>query len=472
MDQKPMLFLNQQQKLIMTPQLRQAISLLQMPSLELADYLEQQILENPLLETDGRDQEVEIQEKGGQEDAVAPNDSGIDWQTYLEEERGTLSSAGTSARSSFEERPGDPFVTSVTPSLQDYLLEQLHLTAWEGNLYQRAEYIIGNLDDRGYLVFKLDELAAEQHCSMQEMEEALALVQSFEPAGIGARSLKECLALQLKKNSFATSELFEMLNYLEDLGTGKLPKIAQALRLSVGQVQAMADIIRTLEPKPGQRFLPAGEVRFIVADIMVEEVMGQFIILVNDTSTPHLRINQAYRDAFLQRKEKEVRDFVEERLNAAAWLIKSVEQRRLTLYKVADAVMRRQEDFLRYGASCLKPLTMREVAEEIGMHESTVSRATANKYVQSPQGIYEFKYFFANRLGEEQEMSTEGIKRSLRSLLAQENPLRPYSDQILSEKLKEKGIEISRRTVAKYRDEMGIPAASVRKRYEYAEDKV
>jgi len=228
-------------------------------------------------------------------------------------------------------------------------------------------------------------------------------------------------------------------------------------------------LVRKLDPKPGLSFSGPGDVRYVVPDVVIEEIEGEFIILVNDITVPRLGINKVYREALSLEEGTETRKFVEQKLNAAVWLIRSIEQRRLTLYKVSNAIVKWQTEFLRSGIRYLKPLTLRDIAEEIGVHESTVSRATSHKYIQTPRGIFEFKFFFASKMGRghnnDSSITTEGIKLALRDIITSENPKSPYSDQKLADLLKAKDMVISRRTVAKYRDELGIAATTVRKRY-------
>lgn len=458
--------LEQTQKLIMTPELRQAIAVLQLSALELSNYVEQQMLENPLLEVveDSVDKGMESnpEESLSQDkDQKSENDWDMNWEEYFQYQDEPISreydpEAGQNSR--FE-----PFVTTA-PSLHEHLLEQVHIQ--KANISQELlEYIIGNLDDNGYLSMPLEEIAKQLQLPLEEVEKGLRYIQTLDPLGVGARSLEECLRLQLPLLEHCPPQMSEFLNHLEELAAGKLNKIANQMKITPSQVQEMADLLRTLDPKPGRRFPGSGDVRYIVPDVMIEEVEGEFIILVNDVTVPRLGVNQAYRQVLNQNSETELRKFVEQKLNAAVWLIRSIEQRRLTLYKVADAIVRRQQDFLRKGIQYLKPLTLKDIAEAIGVHESTVSRATANKYVQTPRGIFEFKYFFATGLGSEQEITATGIKQALKEIIAGEDPKNPYSDQKISEILKERNIEISRRTVAKYRDELGIPSTVMRKRY-------
>ncbi len=459
--------LEQTQKLIMTPELRQAIAVLQLSALELSGYVEQQMLENPLLDVidDSADKSADhTQEDSPAQEKNEGAEEGpwdMNWEEYFQHQEERISKeydpdAGQSTR--FE-----PFL-AAGPSLQEHLLEQIHIQRVPMS-QKLLEYIVGNLDDNGYLTLSLEEIGKQLQLPLEEVEKGLAVIQGLDPLGVGARSLEECLLLQLPLLADYPPELPEFLKYLEDLAAGRLQRIAAQLKITPSQVQDMADLIRTLDPKPGRSFAGTGEVRYIVPDVVVEEVEGEYIILVNDVTVPRLGINQVYRKALSQNNESEIRKFVEQKLNAAAWLIRSIEQRRLTLYKVADAIVRRQEEFLRRGIRCLKPLNLKDIAEEIGVHESTVSRATANKYIQTPRGIFEFKFFFATGLGSEQGMTTEGIKQALKEIIAAEDPKSPYSDQKLSEILKEKNMEISRRTVAKYRDELGLPSTALRKRY-------
>ncbi|WP_407306328.1 RNA polymerase factor sigma-54 [Desulfosporosinus sp. SB140] len=460
------LSLEQTQKLIMTPELRQAITILQLSALELSTYVEEQLLENPLLETQEEILDVKAEsEANGAEESPSDDKWEVDWQDYFhdqEENRVRQERVVVEEKQRF-----DPFITAA-PTLQEHLLEQLHVQKISASL-PVAEYIVGNLDDNGGLTITLEDIAREKNVSLETAEEALAAVQGLDPLGIGARSLEECLRLQLPLLPNYPPELPELLKYLEDLAAGRLQRIAHAMKLSISRVQELADLIRKLDPKPGLRFSGPGDVRYIVPDVVIEEIGGEFIILVNDITVPRLGINKAYREALSNEEETDTRKFVEQKLNAAAWLIRSIEQRRLTLYKVANAIVKWQTDFLRYGIRHLKPLTLRDIAEEIGVHESTVSRATSHKYVQTPRGIFEFKFFFANSMGRghnnDSNITTEEIKFALREIISSENPKSPYSDQKLADLLKAKTMVISRRTVAKYRDELGIPAATVRKRY-------
>jgi len=458
--------IEQTQKLMMTPELRQAITILQLSALELSTYVEEQILENPLLEV----QEENMDGKGeaeppAEEERLADEKWDVDWQDYFHDQE---DSKVRQERVVIDEKQRfDPFIASA-PTLLEHLLEQLHVQKYSVSLCV-AEYIVGNLNDNGCLTLSLEDIAWETNVPLETVEKALAVVQTLDPLGVGARNLEECLLLQLPLLPNYPPELPEFLKHLEDLAAGRLQRIAHALKISLSQVQEMADLIRTLDPKPGLSFSGPGDVRYVVPDVVIEEIQGEFIILVNDVTVPRLGINKAYREALSHEKGTDTRKFVDQKLNSAAWLIRSIEQRRLTLYKVANAIVKWQTEFLHYGIRHLKPLTLRDIAEEIGVHESTVSRATSHKYVQTPRGIYEFKFFFANSMGRghqsDSNITTEGIKLALRDIINSENPKSPYSDQKLADLLKAKDMKISRRTVAKYRDELGIAATTVRKRY-------
>jgi RNA polymerase sigma-54 factor len=275
--------------------------------------------------------------------------------------------------------------------------------------------------------------------------------------------------IQLEQQNKKTPILERLiLHHLEDLAAGKLAKLANLFGVPPIELQQQADIIKTLDPKPGRKFSNADDVRYITPDVVVERVEGHYVVMVNDTITPRLEISNAYKAMLGKDADHGAKEFVETKLNAAVWLIKSIEQRRLTLYKVADSIVRLQRDFLDYGVKQLKPMTLKRIADMIGMHESTVSRATSNKYIQTPQGVFELKFFFTRGLESTSEggtTSSECIKRMLLEMVQVEDPVNPYSDQKFSDKLKIKGIKISRRTVAKYRDELNIPNAAQRRRY-------
>ncbi len=448
--------LEQAQKLIITPELRQAITVLQLPTTELAAYVEEQLQENPLLE---------VREDGDGQAAEDQDGPDYDWVEYFQDS----SDLGLPARNEERETRRDQF-WSTPPSLAEHLLFQLALHPCSGRIREIAEYLTGNIDENGYLQVGVEEVAAQLKVPVAEVEAALRVVQSLDPPGVGARDLQECLLLQVEHLGIEDGTLIRLINdHLQDVGLGRLNRVAQLMNLPVQEVQRAADRLRALDPKPGRNFAGAQQVRYIVPDVVVEKVAGEYVVLVNDVMVPRLTINNAYRAVLLQGKagDSEARRFVESRLAAATWLIRSIEQRRLTLYKVARCLVDLQRDFLDHGPKYLKPLNLRQVAEIVGLHESTVSRATANKYMQTPRGIFEMKYFFSSGLNcsDGSVTSAESIKKLLQELVTQEDTRAPLSDRQIADFFASRGLKISRRTVAKYRQELGIPSVSQRRRY-------
>ncbi len=465
------LHLEQSQKLIMTPELRQAITVLQLSSLELTAYIEHQLQENPMLElhedeTERGSEPAEKEEfdKSGEE----KKEYDLDWEEYFQDS----SDLGVVYREQRAERPDFTYENflSQAPTLTEHLMSQLYLS--QCCLQDRliGEYLIGNIDENGYLQVSLPEAASRMKLNLCEAARALNMIHGFDPPGVGARNLEECLLIQIQQlgiRNGITKKLVE--HYLEDLAKGKIGRIAQDIGVAVQDVQEAADILRTLDPKPGRNFSGPNDTRYIIPDVVLEKVEGEYVVLVNDVAIPRIAINAAYRSALAKDKycDLKTRRFVESKLNAAAWLLRSIEQRRLTLYKVAKCLVELQRDFLDHGIKYLRPLNLRVVAEKVDLHESTVSRATSNKYIQTPQGVLEMKFFFPTGLSNVtgNTTSTEYIKIMLREIVAGEESTAPFSDQSITDMFKRKGITISRRTVAKYRSELGIPAAGKRKRY-------
>lgn len=457
--------LEQTQKLIITPELRQAIAILQLSSLELSEFLERELMENPVLEM-GEEPEEATTVDESQAD-MDQDKFDIDWQEYFADGR-DLGYTGM-AETKTEESSFEQFV-SEDSTLHEHLMMQLQLSRVENIIAIIGEFLIGNIDDNGYLKITLEEAADQLGYSVEEVEAALQIIQEFDPPGVGARNLAECLLIQFHY-LYGENPLAETIiaNHLEDLGEGRITKIAKTLDITPSEVQCIGDLIRTLDPKPGRRFGGNLDTRYIVPDVVVEKVAGEYVILVNDHVGSRLRINSKYRDLLGTGKacDEEAKKFIESKLNSALWIIRSIEQRRLTLYRVVKAIVAFQLEFLEYGVKHLKPLTLRQVAEELDLHESTISRAIANKYVQTPQGVFELKFFFASgveRAGG-RGVAAESIKKIIQELIDKEDPANPLTDQALTDNLKRQGIRISRRTVAKYRDEMGIPAANRRKRF-------
>lgn len=451
--------LEQSQKLIMTPELRQAIQLLQYNSLELNDYLKNEMEENPLLEMENPNNEIEeLQE--------IPEDKEIDWKELAEKYDDY--SYKTPRDKNQEEYNYEAF-TTYTKTLKEYLLDQLNLTVLGDKEYLIGDYIIQNIDENGYLEADIDEIANMTKSKETDVEEVLKIIQSFEPLGVGARDLKECLLIQIKEKNEIDPTIVKIVEeYLDDLACNRMIKIAKELDIELFRMQEVCDYIKTLEPKPGRAFSDSGEhVKFIIADATIEEVEGEFVIIINDITGPKLNINSFYRDLLKNSSDDEAKNFLSEKLDSAIWIIKSIEQRKQTIYKVVESILKYQIDFFRHGEKGLIPLTLKEVAHDIGMHESTISRATNGKYVQTPRGIFELKYFFTTGLpGSSGDISSTSIKSSIKKMIEDENTNKPLSDQLIADKLEELGASISRRTVAKYRDELNIPSSSKRKRFD------
>jgi RNA polymerase sigma-54 factor len=363
-----------------------------------------------------------------------------------------------------EETRFENFVGTTT-SLADYLYEQLRLSPAEADVRAAGDEIIGNLDEDGYLRATLEEMAEKTGLSGAVYEKALALVQTFDPPGVAARDLRECLLIQLRLQEEPDPLAIEILEtHFEPFQRCKYAEIARALKRDLERVQEAVEEIATLEPKPGRRFAPS-DTRYVVPDVHVHKTDDGYAIVLNDDGIPRLRINPYYRSMLVRGQGDEARRYVEDRLRSAIWLIKSVHQRQRTLYRVTDSIVKFQKEFLDQGLPNLRPLSLRDVAEDIGMHESTVSRVTTNKYVQTPQGLFELKFFFHSGIatGRGDMVSSISVKKMIQDLVAQEVQLKPLSDQEITRTLKQRGLSIARRTVAKYREELGILPSHQRK---------
>jgi len=467
--------LEQTQKLVITHELCQAITVLQLSSLELSTYIEKQIEENPLLELieddagDGWEYIAGEKHDGPEEEK---HEQGLSWEEYVEDyfydDRDSWI-AHLNKPQEQQEYGFEKFL-SQAPTLSEHLMSQLNLSHCSCRDKLIGEYLIGNIDENGYLRVSLAEAAEQLKVSTSEVAKVLTLIQSFEPAGVGARNLQECLFIQLEHLGVKNEIINKLIsNHLVDLAKGRLIKIAQNLGVTIQEVQRSADFLRTLDPKPGRGYASMNDTRYIIPDVVLEKVGDEYIILVNDVAIPRITINSTYRSVLCKDKSADpgTRRFVESKLNAAMWLIRSIEQRRLTLYKIVSCLVELQKGFLDHGIKYLKPLNLKKVAEIVGLHESTVSRATSNKYIQTPRGVFEMKCFFSTGLSNTSgTMTSSGcIKKMIQEVIAAEDSKFPLNDQKIADLLRQRGIEISRRTVAKYRDELGIPAVQKRKRY-------
>jgi RNA polymerase sigma-54 factor len=455
------------QKLVMTQKLKQAITLLQYSAVELMDYIQEEIANNPVLDVQEKENstvEEELKQKNSEE-MEQDEENPLDWDDYFND-CGSYYQHGSSAPNEEFESPPYDYYLSYEANLMEYLIFQLRISTENAQQYSIGKYIIGNLDTAGYLRGKIDDHIDYLNVAEEEFIKTLQLIQSFDPAGVGARDLKECLLLQLSrldKNYPLAEEVVK--NYLQELAEGRCKDIANRLNVCPKELQEAVDLIRTLNPKPGAYLGGGDEIRYIIPDVIVEKVEDDYVIVIND-NIPQLSISPFYRNLIGQEKEENISKFLKKRMDKAIWLIKSIEQRRITLYKVTEQIIKIQKSFLDKGIHYLKPLTLKDIADRIGVHESTVSRVTSNKYVQTPRGLYPLKFFFSSGLsGMRGEMhSVLSIKTHLKKLIEEEDVTSPLSDQKLTEILKKKGIKISRRTVSKYREEMGIPASFKRRR--------
>src|SRR3984893_2797827 len=471
------LSLRQTQRVVMTPLLQQAIQLLQLSTLELEQVVRKELEENPLLEEVAQEtQDVDAEEQAPPEpgaterapppaatEPVSKETSTVDGER-ADELPFDLTSAvfdepDERTPVSMEEREDLPFenLGRTGTSLDEYLNEQLRLATDDPRTEAIGEAIIGNLDEDGYLRADVDEIAAGMGASADEVEKVLRLVPGLHPTGVGARSVQECLLLQLTADAEPDPVSVEIVEkHFEDLERRRYPDIARALKLSLDRVMESIEEIQSLEPKPGRRFATSDQ-RYIAPDVSIHKVGDDYVVVLNEEGIPRLRVNALYR-SLLRRSDGDAKQYVEQKLRSAVWLIKSVEQRQRTLRKVTQSLVKFQRDFLDRGVAHLRPLALRDVGEDIGMHESTISRVTTNKYVETPQGLFELKYFFHSGIASDsgEMISSVSIKKKIRDMVAGEDAGKPLSDQEIAQVLRGQGLTIARRTVAKYREELGI----------------
>ncbi|MGI6257533.1 MAG: RNA polymerase factor sigma-54 [Anaerovoracaceae bacterium] len=460
------LTIEQTQKLVMTPELIQAIQILQFNAQELDTYVEEQLLNNPVLETaEGREPEGEKSKDEAEvskekEEALAEliKERGYDDISYRQADYGKEDKGY-----SYEQ-----YVSSEV-TLSEHLLFQLQFASNNKACRRIGKYIIESLDESGYLTMTKEEMAEAIGTSLENVQKVTKLIQSFDPIGVGAENLGRCLLIQLEHDGLRTEAYEKLLTeYIEDLAANRLTVIAKGLKMDVQEVQEMADFIKGLDPRPGIQFASQAETRYIIPDVIVERVNGEYVVTMNDNCVPRLMISSYYEKVMAQAgQDSKLTDYLSDRMNSAIWLIKSIEQRKQTIMNVVKTIVNYQRDFFDYGNKYLKTLTLKQIAEELGIHESTVSRSINGKYMESPRGVFELKYFFsAGVAGESGEgISSNSVKTHIKEIIDREDPKAPYSDQVLVALLRERGIDISRRTIAKYRDEMNILSSSKRKRY-------
>ncbi len=473
MELKQQLKLSQQ--LVMTPQLQQAIKLLQLSRLELTDLIRQEIDENPVLDetldagpqTDTLQSEQEQNTPDANESPESPGDQvdkEFDWKDYVESS--VSPSRSTYIASDREEL--EPVITRQA-SFEDHLLWQLHLYSLDATETAIGEYIIGNLNRNGYLQVTLEEVAAETGADMQTVERVHERIKMFDPVGVASRTLQECLLAQAAFLPNAGPLVFSIIsNNMKELERKKYQTIAKSLKVSLKEVVDACEVIGDMEPRPGRAY-GANETQYITPDIYVEKVDGEYVVILNEDGQPKLRINSFYKN-ILSSSEVEsnkARDYIQDKLRSAVWLIKSVYHRQTTIVNVMNSIIRFQRDFFENGSGHLKPLVLRDVAEDVGMHESNISRITTNKYVHTPHGIFELKYFFNSGLASDngEAIASESVKNKISDIIRNEDHYKPLSDQEIANMLKRQGINIARRTVTKYREMLNVLSSSKRKKH-------
>lgn len=475
--------LSQSQQLIMTPQLQQAIKLLQLSRLEMQDVITQEVLENPVLEdlqegpedqpaedknetpsekeekqTESEKQEVQEKPKEGKDD--------FDWDNYIE--------SYNSSSSSQSIKPPDDLPTientlTKQPTLYDHLMWQLTMIGETKEFKIISEAIIGNINGDGYLLSTTEEIATKLNRPIEEVEKVLNILQTFDPPGVFARDLKECLMIQariLKLDGY--DDIMGVINnHLPNLEKKNYAAIAKDLKIQLEDVYEIVKIIMNMEPKPGREY--SGEdIHYITPDVYIKRLGDDFIVLLNEDGLPKLKISNFYKNALGEKNtSSQTKEYIQQKLKSAVWLIKSIHQRQRTIYKVAESIVKFQKDFFKTGVNSLKPMVLRDVAEDINMHESTISRVTTNKYMHTDHGIFELKFFFNSGISRTEgttEIASESVKAKIKQIVENENPKDPISDQKIVELLKRDNIDIARRTVAKYREMLGILSSSKRKK--------
>lgn len=523
------------QQMVMTPQLQAAIKLLQMNRLELSETIQSELLENPLLEEsselselDQKKAEVEREAASSEKvEEVQPEKNeatDFDWDAYLEQSFSYTgkSSGGLGRDPNEEDGPGFEAVATKKASLSEHLLDQVHLSDFDEDERRIAQKIIGALDDWGYYKEPIDELAKRNNFDPKQAELVLRMIQEFDPAGVGARDLKECLLLQLKQMNFRFKSHKELLqqmieNHLHHLEKKNFKAIAKAMGLEMDELAELVEMLHQLEPRPGRPFVEIQN-PYITPDIYIHKMNNEYVITMNEDGLPKLKISNLYKNILQQMPEakrllqtaatkskesveeelntligekkdakkpeqaeasaepegqeqegeppkEDPKSYIQNKLRGALWLIRSIHQRQRTIYKVTESIVKNQRDFLEHGISHLRPMVLKDIAADIGMHESTISRVTSNKYVHTPQGIFELKFFFSSAIQKTngEDIAAESVKEKIRNIVKNEDETKPISDQGIVEALRKQGIEIARRTVAKYREVLGILPSSQRK---------
>jgi RNA polymerase sigma-54 factor len=475
------LHLKLSQKLIMTPSLQQAIKLLQLSKLELQEVLNQELLENPLLEESAEEvkaEETQAEEtKAENEQAAEPapveakkeeKDSfdEIDYDAYFQD----YIEYGYNPRGMGEEHEEFPIENTLTrpPNLADHLTWQLSMSDASPRTKEIAQFIIGNIDEDGYLRASMDEIMTSGGFTAEEAQLAIDAVQSLDPIGVGARDLRECLLLQLRFLEI-DAPLVEVIirDHWEEFMQRKFAPLAKTLGIDMKTLEGIVELIKHLDPKPGRKYSNERAI-YVEPDVYVHKVGDEYVIVLNEDGMPKLRINSGYRsmlNSMDSKSDGETVNYIKDKIRSAVWLIKSLDQRQRTIYKVAESIVKHQREFLERGIDFLRPLVLRDVADDIQMHESTVSRVVSNKYMHTPRGLFLMKYFFHSGIDSDtgEDISSLTVKKKIQGYIENEDPRKPLSDSKIMKILNDEGINIARRTVAKYRDELNIPSSTDRK---------
>jgi RNA polymerase sigma-54 factor len=464
----------QTQRLMLTQKMQQAIQILQLSGMELEQYVQQELETNPVLEQLQKDPPPEPMEpvaaspteKDAFDESFDLDAYASDWE-YSDRHREGIDLS----RNPEADDRRQYYQDSITreESLASRLLTQLRLAAKKEEIYKIGEAIIGDIDSRGFFTGSLPEIAASFGVGEDEVERVLYLIQRFEPTGVGARDVVECLLLQIAIE-FPEEEQLRVLveRHLLDLERRQIPKIAKAMNVTPERVEELKTLLSTLNPWPGYEY-SAETPQYVIPDVIVEKIDGKFVVYLSDERVPELRINSEYkimaRNVKMERKD---RQYLREKVEAAKWLIRNIEQRQQTILRIANAIVEVQEEFLEKGVEFIKPLTLQEIADKVGVHEATVSRTTRGKYMQTPQGLFELKYFFSPGLRHDsgEAQSSKSVQSLIKKIIDEEDKSKPLSDQKIVDLLKKQGINIARRTVTKYREALGILPTSLRREYD------
>lgn len=472
------------QNLRMTPQLQQAIKLLQLSRVELENEVRKELVENPVLEeaqetleSDNKTQSKDETKSLNADDmSFEPSDSSqqdpqkqdeFDWENYVDQQYRPPQS-GTGGGN--EEIMNYENIISSEQTLYDYLMWQVGLSGFNEEEYALMNILVSYVEDDGYLKTPIEEIAASEEIDAKELEEMVPFLHELDPPGVGARDLKECLLVQAKHLEEDTHDLVNIINnHLKELEKKNYRGIAKEMNIDLEDVIELCKIIYSMDPKPGRSFMQK-DTQFITPDVYVYKVGDEYVVSLNEDGLPKLRVSNLYK-SILNKGTKgsadKTQEYIQDKLKSAIWLIKSIHQRQRTIYKVTESIVKHQTDFFEKGAAHIKPMILRDIANDIGMHESTVSRVTTNKYVHTPQGIFELKYFFNSGISKSDgdSLASESVKLKIKNLISDEDPKNPLSDQKIVDLLKKEGIKIARRTVAKYRDVLKILPSSKRKKY-------